>query len=241
VLLARSKLNSLSSEQRDSLAKELHDTQKNLCYICQKEILLDSQPTDIDHIISLDKGGIDDINNWGLTHQGCNRSKGNKDLQLKRYLFILNEHIEKYTGLFNKLQEFTVGDALQEFFPNRKETHIKIDNSKMFLHFDMDNKQLVEEYQILIDQNDESCKSFVGMIPFKYLYHDKRINPRSIVDLAPMIEEFYDKNPQLLPCLGYINMGENVGKCNIMLFDGQHKAAAQLYLGKNRHGRMEED
>lgn len=228
------KIDELREEQRDSLKKQLHNNQNGQCYICKKAILLDSDPTNIDHITALDKGGVDDINNWGLTHSRCNKSKGTKDLQLQRYLFIFQEHLEKYTNLNTKSQDFTVGNALDEFFPNRKDTHLKIESNKITLHFDIDNKQINEDYQLLIDQNDASCKSFVGMMPFKYIFHDKNINPRSIVDLEPMIQEFYEKNPQLQPSLAYVQFGEPNGQSKIMLFDGQHKAAAQLYVGKDR-------
>jgi hypothetical protein len=70
------------------------------------------------------------------------------------------------------------------------------------------------------------------MIPFVCLHHDPDINPRSIVDLEPMIEEFYNGNPQLQPSLATLDLAQPEGKAKIMLFDGQHKAAAQLYVGR---------
>ena len=49
-----------------------------------------------------------------------------------------------------------------------------------------------------------------------------------------MIEEFYNGYPQLQPSLATLNFPGTVGKAKILLFDGQHKAAAQLYAGKQR-------
>jgi len=182
----RSKLDSLSVEEREKIIQQLYESQEGLCYICRQQILLDTQGTDIDHIIALDKNGIDDINNWGLTHATCNRSKRTKDLQLQRYLSILEEHITKYTKSADKINAFTVGDALNEFYPNRKEITLKIDKNKdkviLFLH--VDGKNITEEFSLIADQNDNSSKSFIGMIPFEYIFHDSTINPRSIVDLA---------------------------------------------------------
>jgi len=60
------------------------------------------------------------------------------------------------------------------------------------------------------------------------------MNPRSIVDLEPMIEEFYSGNPQLQPSLATLNVAQSEGKGPVLVFDGQHKAAAQLYAGKDR-------
>jgi hypothetical protein len=55
------------------------------------------------------------------------------------------------------------------------------------------------------------------------------VNPRSIVDLELMIEEFYNNNPQLFPSLAIMEESDD-HNFTIMAFDGQHKAAAQLYL-----------
>jgi hypothetical protein len=83
---------------------------------------------------------------------------------------------------------------------------------------------------------DAGVESFVGMIPFKCIYHDKGVNPRSIADLEPLIEEFYDKRPQLQPSLAHLEVADSAQPSKIMLFDGQHKAAAQLF--NNRDGLL---
>jgi len=72
----------------------------------------------------------------------------------------------------------------------------------------------------------------LAYLPFACLHHDD-INPRSIVDLEPMIEEFYAGYPQLQPSLATLTFdatreGASTG------FDGQHKAAAQLYARRDR-------
>jgi hypothetical protein len=46
-----------------------------------------------------------------------------------------------------------------------------------------------------------------------------------------MIEEFYQKRPQLQPSLAILSANLPVGRGRIELFDGQHKAAAQIYNG----------
>lgn len=49
----------------------------NICGICKLPILNAKEAT-IDHIIPLDKDGIDDITNMQLAHESCNQAKGNE-------------------------------------------------------------------------------------------------------------------------------------------------------------------
>jgi len=45
------------------------------CYICLKPILSMKDIT-FDHIIPVSKGGLDEIDNYGLAHHDCNQMKG---------------------------------------------------------------------------------------------------------------------------------------------------------------------
>jgi len=76
--------------------------------------------------------------------------------------------------------------------------------------------------------------SFFATIPLEYLHHDDRINPRSIgPNIRGLIEEFLKKRPQLHVGLAWWAPGED-GAGAIKVFDGQHKAAAQILLGGRR-------
>lgn len=67
-------------------------------------------------------------------------------------------------------------------------------------------------------------------MPIEYLHHDQRINPRSIyLNIGKLVEEFYQKRPQLHIPLAWMKSENN--KSEIFIFDGQHKAAAQIMLG----------
>ena len=50
-------LTSLSNDEYDNLKKELSNIQSCKCYICQKDIDLEIQETDVDHIIPLTNKG----------------------------------------------------------------------------------------------------------------------------------------------------------------------------------------
>jgi hypothetical protein len=136
-------------------------------------------------------------------------------------------HRDKFIKL---KRDFTFGDALKEYFPKRLNFIFEEKAEKIIIKYKNDNNETVElNYPIIIDPIDKKTKSFVGMVPIEIVDHDASVNPRSIVDLELMIEEFYNNNPQLFPSLAIIENVDNEHN-TIMTFDGQHKAAAQLYL-----------
>lgn len=75
---------------------------------------------------------------------------------------------------------------------------------------------------------------FFTMLPIQYLHHDDRINPRSIgSNVRALIEEFMNKRPQLHISLAWW-APQNGSAGPVKVFDGQHKAAAQILLGVDR-------
>src|SRR5665213_2442012 len=71
---------------------------------------------------------------------------------------------------------------------------------------------------------------FFALMPIQYLAHDSHINPRSIgANISKLVEEFQQKRPQLHVALAWLDSSE--GRSALHVFDGQHKAAAQIMLG----------
>ncbi len=71
---------------------------------------------------------------------------------------------------------------------------------------------------------------FFAKLPIEYLSHDDRINPRAIgSSLKKLVEEFFKKRPQLHISLAWVKPNSD-GRSRINVFDGQHKAAAQVLL-----------
>lgn len=228
----KSRLDSLSPEERQELINRLYEFQKHLCYVCNEEINLAVHGVDIDHIKALDNGGSDEESNWGLTHDHCNRSKGVRDLQLQRILLQFKKHVENYT---NNSKDFTFNEALHELMPERQEAGYKIEGNQIKISWiNPGGSPETETYNLLEEPGNPPAKSFLCRLPFQCLYHDRDINPRSIVDLEPMIEEFYNGYVQLQPSLATLTTNGLVGKGQILVFDGQHKAAAQLYARRDR-------
>ena len=234
----------LAKTDRDSIIKELFEYQTardgvtHICYICEKPLTL-VEPLDIDHIKAKDRGGADvqdNKNNWGLTHQSCNRSKSNRDLDLQRYLYRFQEARRSHLSAGNDEDSFTAGVALANHGGSRREIQGAVEateSRKIFkTFFEAGGQREPSDFIIESDLNNPDIESFTALIPIEYLFHDADINPRSIVDLEGFIEEFYRGNPQLLPSLAHLRLENGRGK--IQLFDGQHKAAAQLFLGHKK-------
>ena len=217
----------LSKDEKKETIDRLLLRQAGKSYISDKAIELAINKVEVDHIVALDRNGPDNESNWGIVIDTENSSKGTRDLQLMRYLYTFRRHSEKY---LKEKRDFNLGDALNEFFPNRVNVSAKYNDERtqVTINFIESKENRVIEFPMLVDSIDKVTKSFVGMIPFSIVNHDATINPRSIVDLEPLIEEFYNNNPQLFPSLAILEVDVN-GKGTVNIFDGQHKAAAQLY------------
>ena len=229
-----SKLDELTKEEREELIKRLAKAQNDLCYVCGKVINPQVHEVDVDHRIAMTQQGPDDESNWGLTHHTCNRAKGARDLQLQRILYRFKEDVDKHIAVTNRGGNFTLHEALEELAPKRREVGVKVQNDRIVLCWNENGKPMSETYQLMDEPGNPPVRSFVARLPFLCLHHDHETNPRSIVDLEPMIEEFYSGYPQLQPSLATLSVNGQDGKAPILVFDGQHKAAAQLYAGKDR-------
>lgn len=226
-----SKIDDLTKEERLNLINRLYQRQDKKCYICNHEINLQLDQVDVDHIVPISPpfNGIDDENNWGIVHKKENESKSNKSLQLMRYIYSYRELRDKFVL---EKGDFTVGDALESLISERQDIFVSLGSDLVSISYVGDDGLSKKEFFNLL--KDDGVISFVGMVPFRWTYHDKSINPRSIADLEPMIEEFYNKYPQLQPSLGHMEIAGLSQSTKIMLFDGQHKAAAQLFNNKSR-------
>ena len=71
-------LGGLGPDDRAQLEKRLLSRQSNRCFICDDaiDLVLHKGQLDIDHIDPLAEDGLDAENNFALTHESCNRSKG---------------------------------------------------------------------------------------------------------------------------------------------------------------------
>ena len=215
-------LDSLNLEAKKKLSEKLWKIQNHKCFICEQEIHLDINSTNIDHIRPLAGGGKDEPSNFAITHEHCNKSKQDADLVVAKKLFQLQEIIKE-------------AESSKEV-PSLKHVLLANGGSKYLFRYTIEGNQLVYSYddignskinrtEIFLDTLSNEKTAFIS-VPIEYLYHDETINPRGInSSISLLIKEFHKPNPQLHLGLARIDDGK------IKIFDGQHKTVAQIMLG----------
>ncbi|MHB0854305.1 MAG: HNH endonuclease [Rectinema subterraneum] len=224
-------LSRLSESERNELIHRLHEIQKGKCFICEEEIdlLLHKGNIDIDHIIPLAMNGSDNPSNFALTHSSCNRSKQASDLNVARIL-------ARFEKLKKELQQEnrspTLADVLVKNQGSKFELSIRRESNKVLYSFPELGDNTLYAQEIYKDETS-GFEYFFMLVPIEYALHDEKINPRPIgSNVSKLIQEFYQKRPQLHIQLGYIMLKE--GPQKVRIFDGQHKAAAQVMLGARK-------
>jgi hypothetical protein len=224
--MASKYLSSISKDDYLTLTKKLWDIQTHQCFICEDKIDLDLNTTNIDHIVPLASKGKDTQENFALTHESCNKSKQDANLKIAKILQKLNK-IQK-TVQTETSKAASLKDVLISYNGSLHKFKYKIiDDNLNYSYSDIgDNKT----YQATIfSDNISKERSCFIEVPIEYLFHDEIINPRGINNsIGKLIKEFDKKNPQLHLGLARINDEK------LKIFDGQHKAVAQILLGTRK-------
>lgn len=216
-------LSSISKEEYDDLTLKLLNIQNHKCFICGDTIDIELHSTNIDHITPLANKGKDSDENFAVTHESCNKSKQDADLKIARTLHKLKKIQEDALAKDNK--SASLKHVLQYYNGSKFDFKYSINGNKLKYSFSDIGDNEIYETEIHTDNlsNEQSC--FIAL-PLEYVYHDELINPRGINNsISKLVKEFYKKNPQLHLSLGRIEDNK------IKIFDGQHKAVAQILLG----------
>lgn len=222
-------LNRLEPQKREELINKLLKIQDNKCFICGEKIdlVIHKSAIDIDHVLPLKLGGKDDPSNFAITHSSCNRTKQDANLRIARLLFKFDKIAERTQK--EKNNSPNLSDILLAYDGAKYRLSFSIRNNTISFSFPETGDNIVYSLPFFEDKLS-GFKYFFSIFPIEYLHHDERINPRSIGrNFSKLIKEFYLKRPQLHISLGYIFSSD--GNSFVKVFDGQHKAAAQVLLG----------
>lgn len=218
----------LTFKERQELIEKLYKIQNGLCYICEEpiDLKLQSNEIEIDHIVPLKMKGKDEPSNFALTHSKCNRTKQDSDLVVAKIITKFEKIKEEVS---NQNQSVNLGHILKLYGGSQFNFKFQIEDRKIQYTFSEKSTRIFET--AIYEDPLSEFKYFFALIPIEYLYHDNRINPRPIgANISKLIKEFYLKRPQLHISLGWISTELNLDS-KIYIFDGQHKAAAQILLG----------
>jgi hypothetical protein len=225
-------LNRLTHEEREDLKKKLLEAQRGKCFICEASIDPNLQTVQIDHIIPTKVGGKDDSSNFALTHSSCNESKQDANLRIAR---ILSRFSKIRDACLKENRGPNLTDVLNRYGGSKYGIYLELDENNGVVKYSLSQTGDNSIYKDRIYTDEVSgFKYFFAELPIEYLFHDDRINPRSIgQNISKLVKEFFLKRPQLHISLGWIDLGDK-HETKVKIFDGQHKAAAQVLLGAKR-------
>ncbi len=222
-------LNRLDSEKRKALITRLHESQAGNCFICEAPVDLDlhADSVDIDHVEPLSAGGKDDETNLALAHAACNRSKQASDLRVARVL--ARFEAIRADVLKDDQRGANLSDVLGAYGGSKHSLKLGLEGDTIRYSLPEVGDNSVRSAPVYRDGLSDLDYCFMSL-PIEYLHHDDRINPRNIGgNLGKLVTEFHKGRPQLHPGLAWTSIDNGAG--TIKVFDGQHKAAAQVLLG----------
>jgi len=221
-------LNSLSKAAREALIQQLWEQQGGKCFISEKPIDIGLDDVDIDHIIPTRDNGKDDPSNFALTLASANRSKQASDLRIARIMARF-ERIKETADSDDR--GANLNDVLKACGGAQGELRIRLD-SKLVTYVAAGKGGEEKVTVPLYEDTLSGMQYFFAMLPIEVLHHDERINPRPIgSNVRGLIEEFHKRRPQLQVALAWIETSSASATARVHIFDGQHKAAAQILLG----------
>ncbi len=224
--MASKYLSSLSKDEYSELTKKLWAIQNHTCFICEDEIDLDLNTTNIDHIVPLANKGKDAEVNFAVTHESCNKSKQDANLKIAKILQKLSKiqnSVHTETGKSASLK-----NILNSYGGSQFDFKNKIENDELKYSFSGVGDNKAYHAPIFTDNLSKEKTCFIE-VPIEFLFHDEIINPRGINNsIGKLIKEFDKHNPQLHLSLARIEDEK------LKIFDGQHKAVAQILLGTRK-------
>lgn len=214
------------SESRERLIQRLLEIQGGKCFIGEEPLDPAIGRLEIDHIIPRAKGGKDDDNNKAVVCEFHNRNKADSDLRVARCMARYERIKDRYSTTGPNRPN--LGDFLSEAGGSKYLLSARIDGTAF--EYELVETGVSKRIVPLFRDKLANMDSVFVELPVEYIFHDERINPRAVsARIRGLIEEFLDARPQLHIALAWGELTD--GKLKVQVFDGQHKAVAQLLLG----------
>lgn len=204
----------LSDQEKQQLLAE-----HTVCYICQNPLDgYESDEIQFDHIYSYAEGFPQDLTNFAPVHASddpnkanCHRAKGRK-------------RPVDYREELRVLRELDGVTSLKDLRPDAMPSTYEISSNSREITI---NGRTIPLYNQKINGRDHLY--FFDEVPTKFLEHDDQIQLRPLEPkIVPLIFNL-KRSVQLLPSIGRLDSVDR----KIKIFDGQHKAVAQI-IGNNR-------
>lgn len=206
----------LPDSEKDHIEKKLWDKTGGNCFLCEAKLDPENDYIVPDHDISENDNGKTTLENLNPAHRECNAFKqDNPSMDVRPYLKLKNKIENKSEG--------TQFDGVLELF-NKKTRSVKVIQHKEFI--DLDTGSGTEKLKIFKEKNQ---KFVYAEVPISVLINDKKCQPRNI-NLGHLWHIFKDiqKNPLHEAPTCRLDPLEKTTQKSLLLFDGQHKAAAFL-------------
>lgn len=122
-----------------------------------------------------------------------------------------------------------LSDILADYGGAKQSLAFRIEDGAVKYSLDRAGDARLHQVPLYTDELS-ALRYFFAKLPIEFLHHDDRINPRNIGgSIGKLVEEFHRKRPQLHVSLAWVS--SDGGESEVKVFDGQHKATAQVLLG----------
>ena len=204
----------------DAEKREVLERQGLRCFIDNHPVA-EAGDLEYDHIHPYAEGGVSTIANIAAVCKKHNREKGTLTLSEYRDRLDLRAFFEGATKRrLDDLLEVRLGKA---GFGQRLNS--EVEDNAVKLWFD----DAVPDSVPLYKCPSTGERYFYALIPVGHLRNDFELQPRSLEpDVSGSCTASLEHTTQLAPGVGRLVDGE------VRLFDGQHKAAAQVWAGRKR-------
>lgn len=208
----------LQREPTEEQKRQVLEIHGRKCFVTGHPIG-ENDPLEFDHIRPVDAGGPTSVDNLAPVCKTHNRQKLALSLSEYRDKLLLDELFQdsepKYLDQLLSAKGKKLGQSLQY--------EIQDNEGRISVFFGGSRKEFTL-YQCPVTH----WNFFYAMVPVEYLKNDRELQPRPLrkKELFELYKHFR-RNTQLAPSICRL-----VSPGSLLLFDGQHKAAAQIWAGR---------